>query len=301
MNGDGALALELFGLAIAAALFAGLAVPLVGCFLYVRRTSFHGIVLPQFAAAGIACGFVCLPSLGRRMGFSEAQVEHLLGDTHAALNYHLAWAAAFTFGGLGALAWLGRGRSAHERGSEVGRLAAAFAVASAATLLFAHASPVGEIFVSGLLRGEILFVGPHELETLGAGLGLVLAAIAWFHRDLTLASYDPETALVLGKRVFALELLLQALTGLAIAVCVMTVGPVVLFGLLVLPPIAARGLARSMPGFLGLASAAGVASAALGLWISFGLDAPLGPAVVVAAAGLAALGALGSRSRARAR
>ena len=39
-------------------LLAGLVCPLVGCFLMLRRTSFYGIALPQFAAAGVACGFV---------------------------------------------------------------------------------------------------------------------------------------------------------------------------------------------------------------------------------------------------
>ena len=53
--------LDLFRYAILAALLAGAVCPLVGAFLYVRRTSFYGVTLPQFAAAGIVLGFVALP------------------------------------------------------------------------------------------------------------------------------------------------------------------------------------------------------------------------------------------------
>lgn len=270
---------ELFGFAIAAALCASIVCPLIGALLFLRQTSFHGIVLPQFAATGIACGFVVLPLWGRLLGLGPDEIEHLVHDSHADLNHHLFWAAAFTFGGLFALLWLGR-----RGGSEIGRIAASFAIASAATELFAHASPAGEIFIHGLLRGEILFVGIHELETLAVVLGFVLLAFVVFHRDLMLVSFDRETALVLGKRVALHEGLLFLLTGATVAVSVMTVGPVVLFGLLVLPPLAARPFARSMVGFYVLASLFGLIAALLGLWASFGLDEPLGPCLVVAAA-----------------
>ncbi|MFT7671302.1 MAG: ABC-type Mn2+/Zn2+ transport system permease subunit, partial [Planctomycetota bacterium] len=110
---------------------------------------------------------------------------------------------------------------------------------------------------------------------------LVLVAIVITHRDLTLVSYDRDTALVLGKRVRTWELLLQLLTGATIATGVMTVGPVLLFGLLVLPPLAARPLARSMIGFLSLSATIGVLSSLVGLGISFHWDLPLGPAVVM--------------------
>jgi len=270
---------DLFGFAIAAALLASIVCPLIGTFLFVRQTSFHGIVLPQFAAAGIACGFVALPLWGQLLGLGPDELEHLVHDSHADLNHHLFWAALFTFGGLAALLWFGR-----RGGSEIGRIAGSFAVASAATELFAHASPAGEIFVHGLLRGEILFVGVHEFETLAVVLGLVLVLFVWFHRDLLITSFDRETTRVLGKRVVAFESLLFLLTGLTVSVCVMTVGPVVLFGLLVLPPLAARPFARSMIGFYVLASAFGLVAAVIGLWASFALDEPLGPCLVIAAA-----------------
>jgi len=270
---------DLFGFAILAALVAGAICPLVGCFLLVRRTGFYGIALPQFAAAGVAFGFALGAWWGGALGLIGIDEATLTSGTHTALNYHLFWALLFTFGGLAGLVLVGR-----SRGTEAGRVAAAFAIASALTVLFAHASAAGDIYVHDLLRGEILAIGLHEFDTLASVLGLTLLLIVLFHRDLVLVSYDHEMGRVLGKPIVAFELLMQGITGAAVATSVMTVGPIVLFGLLVIPPLAARGLARSMLSFFFLSSVLGVISAAFGVGVSFHFDWPLGPAVVVVAA-----------------
>jgi manganese/iron transport system permease protein len=143
--------------------------------------------------------------------------------------------------------------------------------------------------VHELLRGEILAIGLHEFETLAVVLTLVLGVVIVAHRDLVLISYDRESALVLGKPVFAWEMLLQFITGATIATGVMTVGPVLLFGLLVLPPLAARTLTQSMTGFFVWSAFLGVLSAVIGLYGSFRYDLPLGPAVVLGGALIALL------------
>ncbi len=270
-------AFEFFGFAICATLIAGLVCPLVGTFLLVRRTGFYGVALPQFAATGVAFGFAILPWWQTHVGLG-VDVESATAGDHVGLNYHLFWASVFTFGSLGVLL-LGRGK-----GTETARVAAGFAIASGLTILFAHASPVGDIYVHELLRGEILAIGLHEFETLAVVLVLVLGALVIAHRDLVLVSYDRESAIVLGKPVVAWEMLLQLITGATIATGVMTVGPVLLFGLLVLPPLAARSLARSMTGFLVCSGILGVGSAGIGLCASFAYDLPLGPAVVLGGA-----------------
>ena len=152
-------------------------------------------------------------------------------------NYLLCCAGLFTFGGLGILLATGRRKE-----TETGRVAAAFAIASAATVLLAMVSPHGSEMIEQLLRGEILTADLHEFETIAVVYGLILLAIVVFHRDLLLTSFDRDLAQVEGKRVRRVEALLLSLTGLAVSVGVLIVGPVVLFGLLVIPPLAARCL-----------------------------------------------------------
>lgn len=285
--------LDLFGFALLAALAAGLVCPLLGAFLHVRRTSFYGITLPQFASAGVVAGFVLLPWWIARVGLGGLPLEQALGDAHAAMNYHLVWASVFTFGGLVALVLLGR-----RGGSEVGRVAAAFALANAATYIFGGMSPIGRSFVEELLQGEIIGVGPHELETLGVAYLVVLLALVAFRHDFLLVSFDREFALVGGRPVLLIETGLNALTGLAVAVGTLILGPTLLFGLLVIPPLAARAWARSMHGFLLLSQLLGVAAVIGGTVISFELDLPLG-AAMVGAAGITLLpGLLVARRRA---
>ena len=268
--------LDLFRHALAAALVAGVVCPLVGCSLLVRRTSFYGITLPQFATAGVVFGFVLLPWWIETIGIGRLTIDEALFDSHAAMNYHLAWASVFTFGGLFALVWSGR-RGA---GSEIGRVAASFAIANAATLLFGRLAPAGKSFVDELLSGEILGVGVHQLEVLAGFYAAVLVLLALFRHDFLLVSFDRDLAHVLGKRVTLFELLLITITGITVSVGTMIFGPTLLFGLLVVPPLAARQWARSMAGFQALAVALGVVSVGGGVVASFELDLPLGAAIV---------------------
>ncbi len=268
--------LDLFRYAIAAALVAGIVCPLVGCSLLVRRTSFYGITLPQFATAGVVFGFVLLPWWIETLGLGGLTLDAALSDSHAAMNFHLAWASVFTFGGLAALVWLGR----RGVGSEIGRVAASFAIANSATVLFGRLAPAGKSFVDELLSGEILGVGVHQLEVLALFYGAVLALLALFRNDFLLVSFDRDLAQVLGKRVTSLELLLITITGVTVSVGTMIFGPTLLFGLLVIPPLAARQWARSMRGFHVLAIGLGVVAVAGGVVASFELDLPLGAAIV---------------------
>ena len=223
-------------------------------------------------------GFLVLPWWIAHVGLGGLTVDAALSNSHAAMNYHVIWAALFTFGGL---LWLDL--LARRSGPDVGRVAAGFAIASAATILFSRLTPVGASFVDELLQGEVLGVGVHEFETIAALLGLVALSFWVFYRDLAFVSYDREMAQVLGKRVFGFETLLTIVTGLTISVGTMTLGPMIVFGLLVLPPLAARPWARSMKSYLIVSSALGVLAIVLGIVASFEFDLPLSAAVVAAA------------------
>ena len=284
---------ELFHFAILSALCAGIVCPLVGAFLLVRRTGFYGVALPQFAATGVAFGWA-LPVWGASLGWSSIDLELIaLESPHAVKNYLLLMAGLFTFGGLFVLLLVDA-----KKETETGRVAAAFALASAVTILLAAVSPHGAEVIEQLLRGEILTADLHEFDTIAVAYGLVLVMLVLARRDLLLVSFDRELGRILEKRVRGIEGLFLTLTGITVSVGVLIVGPVVVFGLLVLPPLAAHGLARSMRGYLWLSSALGVLAALGGVLLSFRLDWPLGPSLVVVAAAELPLTWLAARLRA---
>lgn len=271
---DWSLVWELFSYAILAALLAGITCPIVGSFLLVRRTGFYGVTLPQFAAFGLAFAYAILPWWIHNIGLAELTVEEALVSPHAISNYAIGWAAVFTFAGLFLLLAFGKRKE-----TETARVAAAFAIAASGTLLLSVASPIGKDNIEALLRGELLTVDLHEFETIAVAYAVVLIVIAIAYRGLLLVSFDPSTARVLGIRVSAYEAVMLAIAGLTVSAGVLIVGPIVLFGLLVLPPLAAHGLARSMAHLIWLSIAIGILSSVGGMYVSFSRDLPLGPSV----------------------
>lgn len=273
--------LGLFQWALFAAVCAGLVLPLVGVQLLLRRTSFQAIVLPQFASVGMIAGYLVLPWWIDTFGLGGLSLDEALSDPHAGTNWHLAWAAAAVFAGLVAL--VRAARNGHPSLEPV-RVAAAFAIASALSYVLGRMSPVGRGHVDELLLGELLGTGLHEFETIAAGMLVVALAFLWIRNDLLACAFDPEGARVLGKPVARWELAHQALVGTAVSIATLVVGPVLVFGLLVLPPLAARPFARSMDRFLALSSAFGVAAVVAGAELAFAFDLPLAPSMTAAAA-----------------
>jgi len=96
-------------------------------------------------------------------------------------------------------------------------------------------------------------------------------------------AHDREFARVVGVRVVAHDAALYGVTAALVVVGTLSQGPLPVFALLVLPPLGARVLVRSLAGFLALAAVLGVVGAAAGAALSFGLDLPLGAAAVVGA------------------
>jgi ABC-type Mn2+/Zn2+ transport system permease subunit len=199
----------------------------------------------------------------------------MLTDPHMAMNYSLVWGGLFSLAGLGLLLFFGR------RGEgETARIAAAFALANAAIYIFARYAPFGRNEIEELLHGEIQFLGLHEFEMVAVTCACVAVLLGLFHKDLLLVSYDSDSARILKKSVLGFEALLLVLVALLVSVGTMTLGPTLLFGLLVLPPLSARRFARSMRQFQLLSAAGGLFSVVAGVVLSFELDLPLGAAIV---------------------
>ena len=116
---------------------------------------------------------------------------------------------------------------------------------------------------------------------IGAALAFLLALL---HRQFLLVAFDRETAVVMGKNVLLWDLLFYGVAGLALSMSVLITGPMLTFGALVIPPLAARPFCRRMPAYLLLSSALGGGAALAGFQLSFTRDWPLGPAVVALAA-----------------
>ena len=244
----------------------GLACPLAGVYLILRRLVFMGVALPQISSAGIAFAF-SLPALGV---MSHMHAGHFEGDERL-----LAFVGglSFTLAGILFLAIMER----RGRGSVEGRIGTIYALAGAWSILLLVKNPTGERGLLDLLRGEIIAVPDVELWLTLATFIVVVFALFLFNKEFILVSFDRDMAITLKKNVLVWDCLLFLLIGLTISVSVLSVGPLVTFGFALIPPLTAHLFARNMGQFSLIASAIGGVSALAGFWLAYRLDYPVGP------------------------
>jgi len=270
----------------------GFACPLVGVFLVMRRLVFLGVALPQISSTGVAIALSLPLWLGFRL------TDH---GSHSAHQLAFVGSIIFSLTAILILAFLER----RGRGQPEGRLGTAYVIAAALGILLLAKNPYGEIGWLDMLKGEVIAVHSSDLALTAAALAIVVATLGLFHKELLLVSFDRETAITLRKNVVFWDVLLYILIGLTASMAVLSVGPLITFGFLLIPALTAHLFARNMRQFTMLASLIGGVAAFFGFWIAYQCDLPVGPTDVVllgvfyAAAWVAARLLLGGSRRAR--
>jgi ABC-type Mn2+/Zn2+ transport system permease subunit len=246
----------------------GFACPLVGVFLVLRRLVFMGVALPQISSTGVAI------ALSVPMWIGAIQPEHAAHSEHL-----LAFAGSMTFslGAILVLAFLER----RGRGMPEGRLGTAYVVAAALSILLLSKNRYAEAGWLDLLKGEIITIDNTDLVMTAGALVFVLAVLGLFHKEILLVSFDRAMANTLGKNIVFWDVLLYLLIGLTVSMAVLSVGPLIAFGFLLIPALTAQLFARNMRQFMILASVLGGATAFIGFWMAYQWDLPIGPTDVV--------------------
>ena len=147
------------------------------------------------------------------------------------------------------------------------------------------------------LFGNVLGASWNEVITIGAVSSGILLVVGLLYKELLFSSYDATMAAASGIPVRLMQYLLPVLVGVTTVVALKTVGIVLVLGLLVTPPAAAGLLARRLPTIIWLSVVMGLVSVVTGLYLSFHLDLPAGPTIVLVATGLFVLALLLSPSR----
>jgi zinc/manganese transport system permease protein len=236
----------------------------IGCVLVVRRMSLIGDAMAHALLPGAAVGFALA-------GFSLWAMG--LGALAAAL---LVAAAA-----SGAAQATADARSGAPR--EDAHLAAFYLIALAAGVLILslHGSPVDLMHV---LFGSILAVDDVALLTIAgvASLTLLLLALLW--RPLLALCVDPGFLAAVGARWARwLPLGFMALVVLNLVAGFQALGTLMAVGLMMLPAVAARFWARTLPRQALAAALIALAAGVGGLLASFHYALPSGPAIVLLA------------------
>lgn len=249
-----------------AGLIVGFVCPQVGIFFVLRRMVLLGIALPQVSNAGITFAFLL-----HTVGF------HFLPHMESEKFMALAGSVFLTLIAIFILAILERRR----KGFTENRIGFTYSIAGAASILFVSWNPYGQTEVLSLLKGEIVSIPDIYLWLMLAIYGTIFICLVGFHRSFVVVSYDADMATTIGKKVILWDVLLYLIIGVVISFGVMTVGPLVIFGFLLIPAITARMITRGILPFCIVSSIIGVIASFLGFYLSYCYDLPTGPTDVV--------------------
>jgi len=254
------LEFEFMQRALLAVALVGIVSAVVGAFVVVRGMAFIGDALAHASFAGVAGAFALGVSI--YLGAIVAAVATALGIAFISQRARLRFDTAIG-------------------------------------VLFVGAFALGVVIVSrqdnytvdlfSFVFGNVLGVGWADLWLM-AGLGaVVVALVAIFYKELLFVAYDPTVATASGLPTRALEYGLLALVAVSTVVALQTVGIVLVIAMLVTPAATASLLVRRLHHVMFVGIGVALASAVIGLYVSYHAEVASGAAIVLVATACFAL------------
>ncbi|MGA0003461.1 MAG: metal ABC transporter permease [Candidatus Nanopelagicales bacterium] len=249
------LSYEFMQRALIAAVIVGMISPLIGVFLVQRRLALLGDGMGHVAIAGVGLAFLT---------GTEPVITALFVSILGALILELVRHKSRAAGDL-ALALIFYG------GIAGGVLLTSLAGGKASTALNQY------------LFGSLSTVSTQDFVALAAAAVVLVVILLRYGNYIFAMSLDGETARVQGIRVTAMSVLLTSMAAVTVVVGMRTVGLLLVSAIMIVPVAAAQQLTHSFKTTGLLASAIGMLSATGGLTISFYVDVPPGPTIVLLA------------------
>lgn len=232
---------------------------------------------------GVVCSILGVYIVLRGMAFlGDAMAHTILPGVVAA--FLLGWPLAVGALIMGVLTALGIGvlteRTALKEDTAIGVIfAGLFALGVAMLSLRGNYS----IDLAHFLFGNLLGVSSGDL-LLTAVLGVVvLVLIFLFYKEFLVISFDPVLAETLRLPTRFLNYLLLILIAVTIVVALQVVGVALMLAILVTPAATASFVTRRLPSMMIVSAVIGVFSGVVGVYASYYLNIPSGPAVVLTA------------------
>jgi ABC-type Mn2+/Zn2+ transport system permease subunit len=238
--------------ALLAGLLVGCSASVLGVLVILRRTAFFGDAIAHASLAGVAIGLLSgwNPLFGATgVGVGLAMSLHIVErHTRLALDSVLGFILPF-FMALG--------------------------------VVLLSLQPGYQPELMSFLFGSILTVS-HDTLLLVAGMTcVVLTGFVCWRPQLLFAAFDEEAAQLAGIRVGLMLTGYHILLALVVIASIRTVGILLANALLIIPAATAKMLARSLAHMFVLAPLLGGMSVVGGMIVSYYLDLPSGPAIVL--------------------
>ena len=254
--------------AFLAAALAALVCAVIGTFVVLRGLAFMGDAVAHSSLTGVAAAY-------------------LLGTS-------IFW---------GALAWAVPASLAITYVSRKARIR----LDSSVGIIYAGGFALGIIIISqrsnytadlfSFLFGNVLGASWTDVAIIAAVASGILLTLGLVYKEMLFTCYDSTMAAASGIPVRFLEYLLPLMVGITTVTALKTVGLVLVLALLVTPAATASLVARRLPAIIATSVGVGLVSVVSGLYLSYHLDLPPGPSIVLVSTGIFVVAMLLSPSR----
>ncbi|MBT3218842.1 MAG: metal ABC transporter permease [Proteobacteria bacterium] len=223
-----------------------------------RRVIFVDLALAQIAALGTTIGLL----FGMAPDSIAAWIFSMLIATFGAFIFAVT-------------------RTRHSRIPHEAFIGVVYAVAAAVIILLVEIAPrQGAESIGKVLTGAILYVRWESIIFAVVVYGLIGILHFLFRHQFLLISTDPEEARKRGMNLYLWDFLFYFTFGVVISISVRTAGVLLVFVFLVAPAIFAVLVSKKLSHQLVIGWTMGAFVTFLGLFASYELDVPSGPAVV---------------------
>jgi len=243
--------------ALVVSLLVGVLCPILGSFVVTRGLAFMGDALAHAVLPGIVVAF-------------------LIGVSPFVAAVPTGVAVALLIG------YLSR-RTGISQDTSIGVL---FAGLFALGLALMTAARDISVDLEDLLLGQLLGVSQTDMYVTAGLAAVVLLVLYAFNKELVFSSFDPVGAAVVGLPTVWLDYLLLVLLALVIVIALQAVGIVLVVAMLVTPAATAYLLVRSFANVMAVGAVLGALAAVVGLYLSFHVNLPSGPAMTLVATGV---------------
>lgn len=139
------------------------------------------------------------------------------------------------------------------------------------------------VSLESVLLGQVLGVSQGDV-LVTAGLAVVVVALLLaMHKELVFTTFDPLGASVMGLPTQVLDYVLLVLLAVVILIALQAVGIVLVISMLITPAAAAQLLTQRFTLAMVVGASIGVASAIIGLYVSYHFNLASGPVMALSA------------------
>jgi zinc/manganese transport system permease protein len=247
-----------------------MALPFLECLVLVGIHSYLGLHVIRRQVIFVDLSLAQIAALGTTVGF--------LAGIHPSSMGAFLFSLSFTF--LGAAVFAITRTSKRERVPQEAIIGLVYALAAAMVILVIDRAPHGAEHIKEMLTGSILWVNGREVLT--AAIAYVgVGTFHWiFRRKFIAITNDAKEAREQGINVVLWDLLFYMSFGFVITYSVNTAGVLLVFVFLVVPAVIGASITDNFKHQLLIGWGLGTLVSLVGLYLSYRLDFPTGPAVV---------------------